>query len=290
MHALFRSLDRDDGVSGVALPQVWQAFTGAKVKMFPGDLIMWAGPPGSGKSTLALNYMIAAKVPTLYISSDMPPFLVSKRMCSIATQTDQDIVEEELKTPEGRLKYSRVLQDLSHIYVDYPARPDAESIARSQMAFMEIHGTPSPLMIVDNLMNLDSGNDNEWAGLRELSQVLKYFVNELQITIIVLHHTTLSGYSGYPGPESSIMGKVVELPATILTIASRPGEMLIAPVKNRHGPADDSGKTYVPLAFDGPTQVISDKKPEIQTVSAGAYASSGSRQSDWRERAFKNDD
>lgn len=288
MQPLFRSLTGDSGVNGEPLPQVWSTFINAKLKWYPGEVIMWAGPPGSGKSTLALNYMIRSKVPTLYISSDMPRSLVVKRSCAIATETDQDVVEEELRASEGRAKYEKVLKGLNHIFVEYPARPDAESLAMAQMAFMEIHGIPSPLMVVDNLMNMNSGNDNEWAGLRELSQVLKFFAFELNICVLLLHHTALGEYTGYPAPERAIMGKVAELPATILTIAKG---SLVAPVKNRHGPADDSGRTYVTLHFDGAKQIISDPRQEVlqPTPQRTPPVYAANRRQDWRERAYKDD-
>ena len=244
---------------------------------------MLAGPPGAGKSTLALNYVLRAEVDTLYISSDMPSNLVIKRLLAMKTEQPMDVIDEELKTDQGYAKYSKVIRSIDHLYMDYPARPDAESVAKSIMATMEILGIPPPCVVIDNLMNLHSGHDNEWAGMRELAQVLKFFAKELDIVVIALHHTQ-TGVSDLsrPVPYSHIMGKISELPATILTLA---GKMLYSPVKNRHGKADASAKIVLPLDYDQERQIITDQKKEI-VLPHNDYNEVPAYQ-DWRERAYK---
>lgn len=290
MHKLFRSLSRDRNESGVALPYVFNSFRDNGIKFYPGDFVMIAGPPGAGKSALALNYALRCETEHLYISSDMASSLVIKRSLSIKTGEDPDLIEEEMQTSEGLFKYSKVLQSIDHMYMDYPSRPDAEAVAKSIMSTMEILGVPPPILTVDNLMNLDSGKENEWAGMRELAQVLKFIAKELEIVVFALHHThTGVADLSSPVPYSHIMGKIAELPATILTIAKRPGQMLFSPVKNRHGKADATANIVVPLDYDEKRQIITDPIPkevivpqyrQVQYQTASA--------SDWRERAYKD--
>jgi hypothetical protein len=226
---------------------------------------MWAGPPGAGKSTLALNYALASKVRTLYISMDMGKRIVASRICAIKTGTPVNQVLKEMDTPEGLEKYRGVLLAEDHIYVTFPSRPTLEGIAKAQMAFMEIHGVPSDLMIVDNLMNMDAGTDNEYAGFREICQGLHYFSNHLQIVTLALHHINLGGLDlGLPAPETHIKGKVTELPASVVTFAHQPGKLLGAAVKNRHGKADHTGRDYFTLSYDEDTQTIHEYVPPVQ--------------------------
>jgi hypothetical protein len=264
MYQLFRSLDRDGEVVS-ALPPVWPTFEKRGIKMCPGDFVMWVGPPGAGKSAAALNYILGAKVPTLYVSMDMGPRLVASRICAIKTGTPVSKVAAELETPEGVEKYRPILRETDYLYVTYPSRPTMDKLAKAQMAFMEIHGIPSDLMVIDNLMNMDSGLENENQGFREICQGLHYMSTELQITTLALHHINLGGVDiSLPAPEVSIKGKVSELQATIISYAHQDGKLLGAAVKNRHGKADHTGRDYFTLSYDEVTQTISEYVPPVQ--------------------------
>lgn len=220
---------------------------------------MWAGPSGAGKSTACLNYVYGAKVPTLYVSCDMPPRLMLSRTAAIHTGTPERVIYEEMETPEGLAKWTAVLDEVDWVYTSYLSRPNGERLARAQMAFMEVHGVPSPLMVVDNLMNLSYKGEDEFKGLRDNLQVLHYLATELGIVVLVLHHINVGGIDlTRPAPIDSIKGKVDQLQATIITLASTPGELSFAVVKNRHGDADPSARTYSVLDFRGETQRVTD--------------------------------
>lgn len=217
---------------------------------------MIAGPPGAGKSALALNCAVKARVPTLYISCDMGPAAFVSRVAAIASGAT---TAETREHPE---KYQDVIEQVDHLYVTYPSRPSADDIARAQMAFIEVHGVPSDLMVIDNLMNLHSGAGDEWTGLRDLSQVMHYLANELQICVLVLHHINMGGLDlSYPAPLNYIKGQVTELPAVVLTGAKGEEALRVAAVKNRHGRADSSGKSYFSLDYDEERQILSDPPP-----------------------------
>lgn len=263
--------------------------------MFPGDLCMWAGPPGAGKSAAALNYALLAKVPTLYVSMDMGPRLITNRVLTISTGETSDEVSLNRETDEGMTRYEKVMQDVDHLYITYPSRPDPETIARAQMAFIEIHGYPSQLMIVDNLMNMDAASKDEWTGLRELSQAFHYFVTELEITVLLLHHINLAGVDlTRPAPLNAIKGQVSELPASIVTFAKDEGRLLYTAVKNRHGNSDPTGKKYRHLDYHGETQTISDPQNQeyVRTKPVPRQALSWDLQKDpqedWASRAYKD--
>lgn len=257
------------------------------MKFCPGDLVMMAGPPGAGKSALALNYALAAKVPTLYVSMDMGPRLVMERVCAISTGDTVEKVSQSLSSPDGEEKYRGVLESVDHLYISYPSRPTLENLAKVQMAFMEVHGLPSDLMVVDNLMNMDSGQENEWSGLRDLCQGLHYFATRLGITVLLLHHINVGGIDlSFPAPENYIKGQVSELPAVILSVAKQEGKLLVAPVKNRHGKADHTGRTHFTLDYDEARQKISDFVPKPDPVQNrwGKH----SETPDWLSRGVKD--
>lgn len=234
---------------------------------------MIASPPGTGKSALALNYAVKAKVPTLYVSCDMGRGLVSRRVAAILSDTPVNVVRDEMETEEGQQKYMELLSTMDHLYASYPSRPNAEGLVTQLLAFQEFYGLPPDLLILDNLMNLNSGQENEWTGLRDLCQVLHWMATEFQVCVMVLHHLNLGGLDlDVPAPINFIKGQVTELPELVLTLAQG---LKVAVPKNRNGKADPSGKTWFLLDFEEDKQIIRDHveepnptwTPGISTVS-----------------------
>jgi hypothetical protein len=263
MYSLFRSLDK--GVeAGAPLPAVWTTFKQAGINFTRGDLAMVSGPPGGGKSVLALNYVLAAQVPTLYISCDMGEFLTAVRTAAILTNQEISSLKAEMAYSQGRDKYRKVIADrVNHVYMAYESRPNPEDVMEIGQAFEELWGTPPECVIFDNLMNAYSGSDNEWTGLRELSHVFHYMAQEMGGAVILLHHVNLGGYDiNFPAPLWAIKGQISELPAVILTLSKGPGVMRVAAVKNRHGESDYSGKNFIELEFDESKGIVRDKVVE----------------------------
>lgn len=262
MYSLFRSLD-SGAEAGAALPAVWRTLANAGINIVRGDLTMIAGPPGAGKSVLGLQHAIKTGVPSLYVSCDMGAFLTSVRAAAILTRREISALKQEMASNEGREKYRKVIVDqVRHLYMAYESRPTAEDIQDVEMAYEELWGEPAHAMYIDNLMNLFAGGDNEWTGLRDLSQVFHYFAHELGSAVILMHHVNLGGYDiSRPAPLWAIKGQITELPAVILTVAKGDGVLRIAAVKNRHGPSDATGKTYVELSFDEARGILSDPVP-----------------------------
>jgi hypothetical protein len=259
MHALFRSLDRG-AEAGEALPDVWQTLAEAEIRFWRSGVTMIAGPPGSGKSVLGLQYAIQCKVPTLYISCDMGRFLTAVRAAAILTNQEISLLKREMATAEGREGYRRVIADqVRHLYIAYESRPTPEDIREIELSFEELWGIPPHALWIDNLMNLYSGSDSEWSGLRDLSQVFHWFAQELGAGVFLLHHTNLVGHDiTKPAPMGGIKGQITELPELIVTTAKDGGVMNLCAVKNRHGRADPTGKDYVQLAFDETKGILRD--------------------------------
>lgn len=230
---------------------------------------MTAGRPGGGKSIFALDHAIKAGVPTLYVSCDMSRFQLATRAAAALTGDSIATVKENLNG-RGREKYRAALQGADHLFLALEKRPDAEALEDVLNCFQERWGIPPHLIVIDNLMNLLSGADNEWAGLREMSQVADYFAHELGACVHLLHHINLSDSLDRPGSMNAVKGKVVELPSLILSVSKTEKEFRFAAVKNREGREDPMAQSYGTLTLDPQTLTLSDppKYPKLD-YSAG---------------------
>lgn len=258
---------------GAPLPVRWRTFEQNKVRFYQGDLSMIAGPPACGKSVIAMNLALTSGVPTLYIMCDMGRFKTAVRAASIVTGVPQESVRADLETDAGVRKYADAMKKVSNVWFEFDSSPTPAEIAEMVEAFEVVWGIPPRLVVLDNLMNLHSGNENEWSGLRDLAKVFHYLATELGSHVMLLHHLNLGGLNmGYPGPINSLKGQISELPSIIITVTRGQGEILLAKVKNRDGDCDPTGRSWFSLAFDGPTVRLSDPAPPR------------SRHEDWRDR------
>lgn len=262
MFSAFRSLDGGTD-SGEPLPDVWHTLANAGIRFHASDVTMIAGPPGCGKSMLALQNAIKSGVPTLYLMMDMGRYLTAVRLASMISGEPITKLKEVMLKPEERDKYRDLIaRKCGNLYIAYASRPTPDQVMELEQAFEEVWGIPPKGFYVDNMMNLYSGSENEWTGLRELSHVFHFFAQDLGSAVFMLHHVNLGGYNiNYPAPLWAIKGQITELPGVILTVAKADGQMRICPVKNRHGQSDYSGGKWVALDFQEECGRITDPIP-----------------------------
>jgi hypothetical protein len=211
---------------------------------------MVAAAPNAGKSMFALIYAVKANVPTLFFSADTDTATVMMRAASHLSGHEQLLVESNLLS--NRHYYDKYLSEMESIQFVFDSSPSLDDIELEIKAYVELFGIPPELIVVDNLMNVVSESDNEWAGLRAIMVEFHDMARKTEACVLVLHHVseqTEYGKTTEPPARRAIHGKVSQLPALIITLGFDPYNSIlkVAAVKNRFGPHTADGSDHISL-------------------------------------------
>lgn len=222
-----------------------------------------AGPPGAGKTVFALAAVVKMKVPTLYLAGDTDEDTMAARTVAAITGHPIDNVLQTIEHGLFTEEYASALADYPIRFEYDPSDPTKEDIANSLLAFQELHGKMPSVMVLDNLMNMSTGDSNEWNGLRQAVKDLHYLARKTKMCVIILHHTSEQDPSHIESapPRTAIQGKVSQLPALVLTMANSGGDMYVGVVKNRHGMADPMARDPFKMAVDFSNNQVSGMGP-----------------------------
>lgn len=251
MKSLARSARRVSESGGAFLPPIFEPLERAKIRLRSGTATFVAGPPGAMKTGLVLYWVLRLNKPCVYFSADAEDFeVVERSAAAISGQSVEEIrrspsdYAEQLKQASGNVRF---------VYEDSPTYSDVEL---ELAAYAEVFGRFPEIIVIDNLMNLTGENESETQSHRDSSRVIHRLTRITKASVIVLAHMTDdTADPTTPRPRNKLMFRVSALPKLILSLAlceTSPGvwKLRIAPVKNRWGPADASGQTYVELYVD----------------------------------------
>lgn len=169
--------------SNSALPVSKMLNINKDVDFMPGDLVTVFGLTGAGKTAFAQNLAIGMningvhkeeyKLPTLYLSLEISPWLMYRRQIQILYNLTKSEVTERYKFD----KPQQAPAELSHI-LTRSISPDLRQLEK------EIYEYEPRLVIVDyiELLNVDVQNDR--AKIKEITRYLRRLVNKMQIIII----------------------------------------------------------------------------------------------------------
>ena len=228
---------------GAYLPAVFRKMEDAGIRARMGTVTIVAGPPGAMKTGFTLYYLLRLGLPALVMSADAEDFEMDERAAAAISGDNMDVVR---RSPE---KYADLLSaEAGHIRLVFEDSPTYKDLELEVAAYAEVFGEFPKIIVVDNLMNLVGENENEWASMRDSARVLHRLTRITKAGVFVLHHMADDRVDPTtPAPRKSLQGKVSQLAKAIWSLALDGDRLLVAPVKNRWGPGDASGKTFVEL-------------------------------------------
>lgn len=221
--------------------------------MRQGQLILIAGRSGSQKSGFALNLTNSMGLPTLYFAGDMAPFEATTRLVEMDTGHTEVEIEEWWEDPIEGAKYQASLAE-SCVRFAFGQPITWQNIEAELEAWVELHNEFPPVIVIDNLMDVEGCEAEDNSALRTAMQFFDSLVRSTGSTVIVIHHATDKSERadltpGKPPSRREVKGGVSEKPQLMLTVALDPDtlEFRVACVKQRSGKCDPSGSTYVRL-------------------------------------------
>lgn len=243
------------GSAGQPLPGMYSPLEARGVQVCRGQLSLVVGPPGAGKSLFAMNYMVRANVPSLAFLLDIDQLSAAARFGSILTGDKFGYVKANIDS------YGETLSSLRDTQVVFHAL-DMDDIRRQVDAFEQRYGLGPDLLVLDNLGNLTSAMDNEWALLKALTLELDLLAREMNCAVIACAHVTDLETTN-PAGRTKILGKISQYPRLILSVGYDPvsGEYKVAAVKNSSGPSDVSASHPITMYADPSRMYLGDTDP-----------------------------
>lgn len=246
------------------LPDPWPALANSKfeVQFLPAQFMMIAGPTGVGKTFLALDAALKMAVPTLYFSCDSDEATMVIRATAAVTGHKQKQVRDVMRRGLFKEVYGDRLKD-SNLRLDFdPSNPTMQDIAYILECYHELEGQYPKLIILDNLMNLESDSGDDWSAMRRATKELHWLARKTKACVLVLHHTS-EDFMGPVPPLRAVQGKVVQMSPVIITVGFDGIYLYVCIAKNRHGPSDKEAKEPLKFIVDLSRAAIWDE-PEMQ--------------------------
>ena len=251
-----------------SLPNMYPSLMEKQVAIRIGEVSLIAGQPASGKSSLAMALAVRSGVSTLYLSADTHAHTMSMRMIAMLTETNQDVIEQAMASEPGWA--SDMLKQADHIRWSFDSAPTVSSIEEEIKAHIELYSKAPELVVIDNLTDVVVDGD-EFGGMRSTMKDFKWLAREYETAVLVLHHAS-EGVQGNPcPPRFSLMGKVAQTPALVLTVHQDPAGFLgVAAVKNRYGPSRADGSDPVWLRYDPAAMQITEVEAQFDVPGVSA--------------------
>lgn len=225
---------------GLALPNPIRGFAEHGAYLRRGQVSVWGGASGSGKSAIATHISVHARprIPTLYCSADTDKITLGIRAAAGLTNNHIDDVERLLRDDDAET-WDAVRRGTDHIWFYWDAQPTFKDLEEEVFAYAYVTGAWPHLIVVDNLINVDSEGEASHVQKDAVMHYLQTMANYTNAHVMVLHHVIGQYEDGNtPIPKSGLLDKVAKRPRLVVTLYRAAPDLLgVCIVKNSSGPA-----------------------------------------------------
>lgn len=247
------------GPEGEPLPSIFPGLERYGAVIRQGQVTLIAAASGVGKSSFITYVAMHMKdidhdlIPTLYFSADSDVTTFGIRAGTMATTGLSTREVEGLLLSRDPWILEQIEMATDHIWVCFDSSPDGHDISNEIDAYAMVTGEYPKLIIIDNLMDVQTGGLEERAGHDAVLNFLKQVATRTQAAVVVLCHVVAKGRaydngrqidvdyaSGkHPIPLSGLMNKIDKRPRLILTLYEVDTNLLgVCIVKNNNGRRD----------------------------------------------------
>lgn len=206
--------------SGTPLPTPFPILTQLGVHHRRGQVSVVAAASGVGKSQYASYVAVHSfpKIPTLYFSCDTDILTLAARVGAGVLQQPVSSVENSIRG-QDRDVVAEVEKATDHIWFAWDNQPTCQDIKNETEAYALATGEWPHLIVVDNLINVDSEGA---AGHEQKDSVmawLQQLAGKTNSHIMVLQHVTKEFENGLtPIPKAGLLDSVAKRPRLVITL------------------------------------------------------------------------
>ncbi|WP_073837487.1 AAA family ATPase [Micromonospora sp. CB01531] len=248
---------RAKGRVGEPLPTPFSQLAALRAFARRGQMGLTAAASGGGKTAFWCHWVMNGRyddiypIPTLYFSSDSDTATVGVRTAQGVFGCTQDEAEKRLAEPGGWEAFHEATE---HVWWDFQVAPTLEHMNEEIEAYAIANGEYPHLIVVDNLMDVDSGyGADEGSNQREALLWGASKARETGAHVHFLHHVTGENVNGdRPIGKRDILNKVDKRPRIIYTAwqdPEMPGYLQLSVIKNSNGSAKSDGSLYVSIPW-----------------------------------------
>lgn len=229
-----------------------------------GQVGMIVAAPGVGKSVVGLELALShPEERVLYVSADTDATTMLTRAIARGSGHEQRYVEAVLAGSHYDESVQVALHQAGHVQFSFDSYTTAD-IRDDCLAGEVIFGSPYSLIVVDNLINIARGGQDDLSSQTQAMDELHALAQTTGAHVLVLHHAMGQYDDGDKViPLSGIANKLSKIPANILSLYRRDQYLYLAILKNRQGRADPTGSLQTRLRADLERMQLTDPESHV---------------------------
>lgn len=201
-----------------ALPIRLTPFDQHRLVLRQGQFTLLASAPSVGKSVVARNVVVNTRdIRSLYFSADSDEYTVKTTVMGMLTGEAMAEIEKKLTSDAWEHYYQQQLHSADHVDWCFSPEINLDFIANRMKAHTEMYGEFPKLAVVDNIGDMVTEGEEEYAELRSICRELRKMARYTDAHIIGLVHVKGAFEDGQKAVTmGSLLGNLAKTPENVL--------------------------------------------------------------------------